>query len=116
MGSHVWSKWTRPLAVMVVLSGWAASLAYGLSPAEKEALQRQLNQGVMEQPFHVPSEQELQGQLDAAKKRGEVPPAKPPQGMPWQPGWTCANLLPYRNYNWWYGCRYYHYYYHRYWW
>lgn len=78
-------------------------------------MQDQLNERVMEQPFSVPSEDELNKQLDDAKKRGEVPQAKPPKG--WRHGWTCANLLGYGyHYQNYYNCRYYHRYYGRYWW
>src|SRR5215510_5294673 len=69
------------------------SQGWSLSPEERQRMQERLNENVMSAPFHVPSEQELQGQLDAAQKRGEVPATQPPQGMPWQPGWTCNNLL-----------------------
>src|SRR5215813_11764307 len=90
------------LGMIVLLT--ALRPVWGLSPEEKQRLQDRLNENVMSAPFHVPSEQELQGQLDAAQKRGEVPATQPPQGMPWQPGWTCNNLLAYKNYNWWYSC------------
>jgi hypothetical protein len=97
------------VAIILLLSS-SLNPAWSLSPDEKRALQDRLNENVMAAPFHVPSEAELQGQLDAARKRGEVPAPQPPQGMPWQPGWTCANLLGLGNYSWWHSCRYYHYY------
>ena len=74
---------------------------------DMEAMQKQLNQKVMERPFNPGDKAEIDAYLLQALKNGTLPPQQQPPN--WQPGWTCNNLMSsyyqYRN------CLHYHRYY-----
>ena len=79
---------------------------------DMEALQKQLNQKVLDRPFNAGDAAALDAYLQQAIKNNTPPPqTQPPAG--WQPGWTCNNLLysyyQYRNCHHYY--RYYGHYY-----
>ena len=74
---------------------------------DMEAMQKQLNQKVMERPFNPGDKAEMDAYLLQALKNGTLPSQQRPPN--WQPGWTCNNLMSsyyqYRN------CLHYHRYY-----
>ncbi len=79
---------------------------------DMEAMQKQLNKGVLEKPFNPGDAAALDAYLQQAIKNNTPPPqTQAPAG--WQPGWTCNNLLysysQYRNCHHYY--RYYGHYY-----
>lgn len=92
------------LSAMIGMAGvlWAGE------KEDMEALQRQLNKGVLDKPFNAGDAAALDAYLQQAVKNNTQPPqTQAPAG--WQPGWTCNNLMysfyQYRN------CLHYHQYY-----
>lgn len=75
---------------------------------DMEAMQKQLNQNVLERPFNPGDKAAIDAYLEQAVKKGTPPPQIQPPAN-WQPGWTCSNLMysyyQYRN------CLHYHRYY-----
>lgn len=75
---------------------------------EMAAMQKQLNQQVMEQPFFAEEPEKVDAYIKEAMKKDLKPPEY--QGKHWRRGYTCHDLLRYS----WYeyrNCRYYHRYY-----
>lgn len=75
-------------------------------------LQKQLNAQVMQKPFSVENEANLNAYIEEATKRGTPPKSQPSKY--WRQGYTCADL---RRYSWadYRDCSYY-YHYHGYYW
>ncbi len=75
---------------------------------DMEAMQKQMNQNVLERPFNPGDKASINAYLEQALQKGMLPPQQLPPTN-WQPGWTCNNLmgsyLQYRN------CLHYHQYY-----
>lgn len=78
---------------------------------EMARMQKQLNQGVMDQPFLAEEPEKVNAYIKEALKKKLVPP--PYTGRYWRRGYTCRDLL---RYNWreYRNCRYYHRYHGRY--
>ena len=78
---------------------------------DMEAMQKKLNQEVVERPFNPGDKASIDAYLEEALHKGTLPPQMVPPAN-WQPGWTCNNLMnaysQYRN------CLHYHQYYGRY--
>lgn len=107
---------TRTLLVACLTIGIATVLWSGVLQAgekeDMEAMQKQLNQNVMDRPFNPGDRAAIDAYLQQAVKNNTPPPqVQAPSG--WQPGWTCNNLVysyyQYRNCLHYY--RYYGYYY-----
>ena len=83
--------------------GWAAS-----DDAEMEAMQKQLNQQVMEKPFLAEEPEKVDAYIKEAMKKNLKPPVY--KGDHWRRGYTCHDML---RYNWYEyrNCMYYHSYY-----
>lgn len=76
------------LSFMIGIAGvlWAGE------KEDMEALQKQLNKGVLDKPFNAGDAAALDTYLQQAIKNNTPPPQTlPPAG--WQPGWTCNNLM-----------------------
>jgi hypothetical protein len=59
---------------------------------DMEAMQKQLNQNVLDRPFNSGDKASIMAYLEQALQKGTLPPQlHPPNG--WQPGWTCNNLM-----------------------
>jgi Ni/Co efflux regulator RcnB len=87
--------------------GWAAS-----DEEEMEAMQKQLNKQVMEQPFHAEEPEKVDAYVKEAMKKHLKPPKY--TGDHWRRGYTCHDMLRYSWYeyrNCMYYYRYYGYYY-----
>jgi hypothetical protein len=104
----------RSVAGSLLLLGLTVSWHGTVSAGEKEdmaAMQKQLNQSVLERPFNPGDKATIDAYLEQALKKGTPPPQQQPPAN-WQPGWTCNNLMysfsQYRN------CLHYHQYYGRY--
>lgn len=59
---------------------------------DMEAMQKQLNQNVLERPFNPGDRATIDAYLEKAKKDG-TPPVQVRPPATWQPGWTCNNLM-----------------------
>jgi len=98
--------------VLVIFLGVSAqSLIAETEEEEMARMQKQLNQGVMEQPFLAEQPEKVDAYIKEAMKKNIKPPEY--KGRNWRRGYTCRNLLRYS----WYeyrNCRYYHHYYGRY--
>lgn len=57
---------------------------------DMEAMQKALNQQVLDKPFYPGDKAAVDAYLDEAIKKGVKPVETPPPG--WAPGWTCNNL------------------------
>lgn len=87
------------ITLCVLVLTWSGVLQAG-EKEDMEAMQKQLNQNVLERPFNPGDKAAIDAYLDKAiKERTPPPQVQPPQN--WQPGWTCNNLmssyLQYRN-------------------
>lgn len=72
--------------------GSASNLVLAGEKEDMEAMQKALNQKVMERPFNPGDKAALDAYLEEALKNGVLPPQlQPPRN--WQPGWTCNNLM-----------------------
>ena len=80
--------------LMFVLGGWNSVLAG--DEEDMEALQRALNQKVMERPFDPGDQAEIDAFVEKALKSDMVPQEY--EGNNWRPGYTCANLRQYGYY------------------
>ena len=85
----------RNIAACVSVFALTLTMTGVLQAGEKEdmeAMQKQLNQSVMERPFNPGDKAAIDAYLADAIKKGMPPPQQqPPQN--WQPGWTCNNLM-----------------------
>ncbi len=79
---------------------------------ERSDMQKRLNEQVLEKPFSVESEANLNAYIEEATKRGTPPKSEPSKY--WRRGYTCGDL---RRYSWtdYRDCSYYHHYYGYYW-
>lgn len=79
---------------------------------ERTEIQKRLNEQVLDKPFSVESEANLNAYIEDATKRG-LPPKSEPSKY-WRQGYTCSDL---RRYSWndYRDCSYYHHYYGYYW-
>jgi hypothetical protein len=77
---------------------------------DRAAMQKKLNQGVMEKPFSVEDTARIEAYIKDAKQKDVKPQQAPPSS--WRSGYTCANLHDYYEYR---NCLYYYRYYGRYW-
>lgn len=79
---------------------------------ERSDMQKRLNEQVLDKPFSVESEANLNAYIEEATKRGTPPRSEPSKY--WRRGYTCADL---RRYSWtdYRDCSYYHHYYGYYW-
>lgn len=104
---HFFQKGLRILFVSLVCIGVGGSLLWAGEKEDLEAMQKALNQQVLDKPFYPGDKAAVDAYLDEAIKKGVKPIETKPQG--WAPGWTCNNLMysfgAYRN------CLHYHRYY-----
>lgn len=79
---------------------------------QRSEMQKRLNEQVMEKPFSVENEANLNAYIEEATKRGTPPRSEPSKY--WRRGYTCGDL---RRYSWYdyRDCSYYHRYYGYYW-
>lgn len=74
----------------IVIMGMSESLLWAGEKEDMEAMQKALNQEVLDKPFYPGDKAAVDAYLDQAIKKGVKPIETPPQG--WAPGWTCNNL------------------------
>lgn len=85
------------LKIMCPLTVWAFVLAFGFSPAwggekeDMEAMQKALNQEVLDKPFYPGDKAAVDAYLDEVIKKGVKPVETKPPG--WKQGYTCNNLM-----------------------
>lgn len=95
------------IGLYAVVVSWHGVLQAG-EKEEMEAMQKQLNQVVLDRPFNLGDRAAIDAYLQQAIKNNTPPPQTQPP-VTWQPGWTCGNLMysyyQYRN------CLHYHQYY-----
>ncbi len=109
---HIYLSLKRILGLFLVVAfiGVGGSLLWAGEKEDMEAMQRALNQQVLDKPFNPGDKAAVEAYLEDAIKKGVKPIETRPQG--WAPGWTCNNLVySYRAYR---DCRYYHRYHGRY--
>lgn len=100
-------------SLAVCLSIGIATLLWSGAPQagekeDMEAMQKQLNQNVLDRPFNSGDKASIMAYLEQALQKGTLPPQlHPPTG--WQPGWTCSNLM--YSYNQYRNCLHYYQYY-----
>ena len=104
-------KGTISGVLVIFLCMFAQSLIAETEEEEMARMQKQLNQGVMNQPFLAEQPEKVDAYIKESLKNNIKPPEY--QGRHWRRGYTCRDLLryswhEYRN------CRYYHRYYGRY--
>ena len=90
---------------------FAQALAQTAQDAELARVQQQLNQEVMEKPFHAEDPQKVDAFIKEASKN-HIKPLEY-SGPHWRAGYTCHDML---RYSWieYRDCSYYHHYYGRY--
>lgn len=107
MGHHKMVAYMGLFALTLTMAG---SLQAG-EKEDMEAMQKKLNQEVVERPFNPGDKASIDAYLEEALHKGTLPPQMVPPSN-WQSGWTCNNLMnaysQYRN------CLHYHQYYGRY--
>jgi len=92
--------------ILLIASNAFSLPAFAETEEEEMArMQKQLNQGVMEQPFLAEQPAKVDAYIAESLKNKVVPPEY--SGTHWRPGYTCRDLLRYswREYR---NCRYYH--------
>lgn len=99
------------ILALPLLTGSAMAVAQ--SAEDLAAMQKQLNQQVLEKPFSVEDEKKIDAYIQDAMKKDLQPEVKNAPDY-WQPGYTCANIYSYgwRAYR---NCRYYLRYHGSYW-
>ena len=108
--SHLFRKGIIGLFLVVVIMGLGGGLLWAGEKEDMAAMQKALNQEVLDRPFNPGDKAAVDAYLENAIKKGVKPNDTRPQG--WAPGWTCNNLVySYRAYR---DCRYYHRYHGRY--
>ena len=101
-----------PVSLIIAFFVLFTSTAFAETEEEEMArMQKQLNQGVMEQPFLAEQPEKVDAYIRESLRKKLVPPEY--AGRHWRRGYTCRNLLRYswREYR---NCRYYHRYHGRY--
>ena len=78
----------------LLLGNW--SIAIADDDEDLEALQRALNQKVMERPFDPGDQAEIDAFVENALKKNQVPEEY--KGNNWRRGYTCADLRQYGYY------------------
>jgi hypothetical protein len=107
---HFFLKGIVVLFFSMVFIGVGESLLWAGEKEDLAAMQKALNQEVLDKPFNPGDKAAVEAYLENAIKKGVKPIETKPQG--WSPGWTCNNLVySYRAYR---NCRYYHRYHGRY--
>jgi len=105
--SHFFLKGILGLVLSMVFIGAGGSLLWAGEKEDMEAMQKALNQEVLNRPFTPGDKAAVDAYLEDAIKKGVKPIETRPSG--WAPGWTCNNLIysigAYRN------CMYYYRYY-----
>jgi hypothetical protein len=79
------------LSICVLTVVWSGVVLAG-EKEDMEAMQKQLNQNVLERPFNPGDKASIDAYLEQALQKGTVPPQVHPPAN-WQPGWTCNNLM-----------------------
>ncbi|RMH36381.1 MAG: hypothetical protein D6690_05915 [Nitrospirae bacterium] len=108
------SRFPSLLLLMVgltILFSFQPPAVFADEEEDMEALQRALNQQVLDRPFDPGDRAAVDKYLEESLKKGVKPVESPPPG--WRPGWTCANLT--YSFRWYRNCLYYHHYYGYYW-
>jgi hypothetical protein len=101
-----------PPALLTALLAALPAVPRAESSAEMEAMQRQLNEQVMQAPFSVEDQARIDAYVEDAMKKDLKPDPAPPSY--WRPGYTCNSIigygwLPYSR------CAHYYRYYGHYW-
>jgi len=108
--SHFFLKGILGLLFSMGCIGLGGSLLWAGEKEDLAAMQKALNQEILDKPFNPGDKAAVDAYLEDAIKKGVKPIETKPQG--WAPGWTCNNLVySYRAYR---DCRYYHRYHGRY--
>ncbi len=98
------------VGVACMLAAWSA--VAGTDDDDAAALQKRLNEGVMQKPFSVEDSAKIDAYVKESMKKDLKPKLTPPPH--WVPGYTCMNLWRYSYYEY-RDCVYYHRYYGHYW-
>lgn len=102
--THFFLKGILVLFLGVIFIGAGGSPLWAGDKEDMEAMQKALNQEVLDKPFNPGDKAKVDAYLEDSIKKGVKPNETKPQG--WAPGWTCNNLVySYRAYR---DCRYYH--------
>lgn len=105
--THFFLKGILGLFLSMVFIGAGGSPLWAGEKEDMEAMQKALNQEVLDKPFNPGDKAKVDAYLEESIKKGVKPIETKPQG--WAPGWTCNNLVySYRAYR---DCMYYHRYY-----
>lgn len=100
-------------AIICSLIALAPAGATAQSEADLKAMQKRLNQEVIEKPFSAADEAKIKAYVEEGMKKNLKPEvAKAPSY--WRPGHTCADVYRY-GWNTYRNCRYYRHYHGRYW-
>lgn len=89
--SHFFLSGILILFLSMVFIGVGGSLLWAGEKEDMEAMQKALNQQVLDKPFYPGDKAAVDAYLDEAIKKGVKPIDDKPQG--WAPGWTCNNLM-----------------------
>ena len=108
--SHFFLKGILGLVLGVVFLGTGENSLWAGEKEDMEAMQKALNQEVLDKPFYPGDKAAVDKYLDEAIKKGVKPNETKPPG--WAPGWTCNNLV--YSYNAYRNCMYYYRYHGRY--
>lgn len=101
----------RTFIAALCVVGFAQAPAQTAQDAELARVQQQLNQEVMDKPFHAEDPQKVDAYIKEASKN-HIKPLEY-SGPHWRAGYTCHDML---RYSWieYRDCSYYHHYYGRY--
>ena len=89
--SHMIYRYTLSLFLPIILILMTGSALWAGEKEDMEAMQKALNQQVLDKPFYPGDKAAVDAYLDEAIKKGTKPVETPPAG--WAPGWTCNNLV-----------------------
>ena len=79
------------MAVFIILLAFSFNPAWGGEKEDMEAMQKALNQEVLDKPFYPGDKAAVDAYLDEVIKKGVKPVETKPKG--WKQGFTCNNLM-----------------------
>lgn len=79
------------LFLSIAIVGVIHSQSWAGEKEDLEAMQKALNQQILDKPFYPGDKAAVDAYLDEAIKKGVKPIEDKPAG--WAPGWTCNNLM-----------------------
>ncbi len=89
--NHGFTKILWNMSFIVLVMALSLTLAWAGEKEDMEAMQKALNQQVLDKPFYPGDKAAVDAYLDEAIKKGVKPVEQKPPG--WAPGWTCNNLM-----------------------